>query len=38
VSYNPVSAVGSGLLGMMKRTLKAPVKLIEGLVPAEKKD
>ena len=29
VNVMPVSAVGSGLLGVLERTLKAPVKLIE---------
>ncbi len=29
VSFNPVSAVGSGLLGIMERTLKSPVKLFD---------
>jgi hypothetical protein len=29
VEVMPVSAVGSGLLGILERTLKAPVKLFE---------
>jgi hypothetical protein len=37
VSHNPVSAVGSGLLGIMERTLKAPVKLLDPFLPDEKK-
>ena len=37
VSSNPVSAVGSGLLGIMERTLKAPVKLFDPFLPDEKK-
>jgi len=37
VSYRPVSAVGSGLLGIFKRTVEAPVKLFEPLLPGEKK-
>jgi hypothetical protein len=27
----PASAVGEGLLGMMKRTLKLPIKVIEPM-------
>jgi hypothetical protein len=37
VSYHPVSAVGSGLLGIMERTIKAPVKLLDLFTPDEKK-
>ncbi|HXX81637.1 MAG TPA: AsmA-like C-terminal domain-containing protein, partial [Thermodesulfovibrionales bacterium] len=37
VSYHPVSAVGSGLLGIMERTIKAPVKLFDPFLPDEKK-
>ncbi len=37
VSFHPVSAVGSGLLGIIKRTVEAPVKLFEPFLPAEKK-
>jgi hypothetical protein len=37
VSHNPVSAVGSGLLGIMERTLKTPVKLFDPFLPDEKK-
>jgi len=37
VSHNPVSAVGSGLLGIMERTLKTPVKLFDPFLPGEKK-
>jgi hypothetical protein len=36
VQYVPASAVGSGLLGMIKRTLKLPVKIIEPILPKEK--
>jgi len=36
VDYVSVSAVGSDLLGMMERTLKLPVKLIEPVLPKEK--
>jgi hypothetical protein len=37
VSHHPVSAVGSGLLGIMERTIKAPVKLFDPFIPDEKK-
>jgi len=37
VSYLPVTSVGSGLLGILERTIKLPVKVIEPLIPAEKK-
>jgi len=37
VSYLPVSDVGSGLLGIMERTIKLPVKVIQPLIPKEKK-
>jgi hypothetical protein len=33
VSFMPASAVGSGLLGILTNTLKAPVKLIDPLIP-----
>jgi hypothetical protein len=33
----PASAVGSGLLGMMKRTFKLPIKVIEAVLPKNKK-
>jgi len=36
VQYVPASAVGSGLLGMIKRTLKLPIKIIEPILPKEK--
>jgi hypothetical protein len=38
VSYLPVSEVGSGLLGIVKRTLMTPVYLIEPLIPGQKKN
>ncbi len=37
VKLMPASAVGEGLLGILKRTLKAPVKVIEPVLPQEKK-
>ena len=37
VSSHPVSAVGSGLVGIMERTLKAPMKLFDPFLPDEKK-
>ncbi|MGD0885573.1 MAG: AsmA-like C-terminal domain-containing protein [Thermodesulfovibrionales bacterium] len=37
VSYQPVSAVGSGLLGIIKRTIETPVKLFDPFLPGEKK-
>jgi len=36
VSPLPPSAVGAGILGMVKRTLKLPVKIIEPLLDIEK--
>jgi hypothetical protein len=38
VSYLPVAEVGSGLLGIVKRTLMTPVYLIEPLLPGQKKN
>ena len=38
VSYLPVTEVGSGLLGIVKRTLMTPVYLIEPLIPGKKKN
>jgi uncharacterized protein involved in outer membrane biogenesis len=32
------SAVGEGLLGMMKRTLSLPVKIIEPIIPRDRKE
>ncbi len=37
VSFHPVSSVGSGLLGIIERTLETPVKLLEPILPEEKK-
>ncbi len=37
VKLLPASAVGDDLLGILKRTLKAPVKVIEPVLPGEKK-
>ena len=36
VTYLPASAVGSGLLGVVKRTLQVPVKLVEPVIPGDK--
>ncbi len=33
VSYMPASAVGSGLFNLLKNTLKAPVKLVDPIIP-----
>ncbi|NIO15622.1 MAG: hypothetical protein GTN70_01245 [Deltaproteobacteria bacterium] len=38
VSYMPASAVGSGLLGIVTNTLKAPVKLIDPLIHDQKEE
>ena len=35
--YIPLSAVGSGLLGMMERTIKLPVSIFQPSAPREKK-
>jgi len=35
--YIPLSAVGSGLLGIMERTIKLPVSIFQPSAPAEKK-
>ncbi|HET7318284.1 MAG TPA: AsmA-like C-terminal domain-containing protein, partial [Nitrospirota bacterium] len=37
VKFMPASAVGDGVLGILKRTLKAPVKIIEPVLPGERK-
>ncbi|MGD1075576.1 MAG: AsmA-like C-terminal domain-containing protein, partial [Thermodesulfovibrionales bacterium] len=37
VRYQPVSAVGSGLLGIIKRTIETPVRLFDPFSPGEKK-
>ena len=37
VKLMPASAVGDGVLGILKRTVKAPVKIIEPVLPGEKK-
>jgi hypothetical protein len=36
VSYLPLSSVGSGLVGILERTVKLPVKLIKPELPEEK--
>jgi hypothetical protein len=36
ITYAPRSSVGSGLLGIMKKTLKLPVEIINPVVPGEK--
>jgi hypothetical protein len=37
VTFFSPSAIGSELLGIIKRTFNMPVKLIEPLLPEEKK-
>jgi len=37
VSFHPATAVGSGLLGIIKRIIEAPVRLFDAFLPAEKK-
>jgi uncharacterized protein YhdP len=37
VSFHPASAVGSGLLGIIKRIVSAPVRLFDAFLPGEKK-
>ena len=37
VSFHPASAVGSGLVGLIKRIITAPVRLFDAFLPAEKK-
>ena len=37
VDYLPADEVGSGLLGIMKRTLEVPVKVVEPIIPMEEK-
>jgi hypothetical protein len=37
VKLIPASAVGDGVLGILKRTVKAPVKIIEPVLPEERK-
>ena len=36
VEYLPAAEVGAGLLGIMKRTLELPVKVVEPIIPIEK--
>lgn len=36
VEYLPVEEVGSGLLGIMKRTLELPVKVVDPIIPIKK--
>jgi len=36
VEYLPVDEIGSGLLGIMKRTLELPVKVVEPIIPGGK--
>jgi hypothetical protein len=38
VKLLPSAAVGEGVLGILKRTLKAPVKIIEPVLPGEEKE
>jgi hypothetical protein len=38
VSSLSPSAIGSGILGIMEKVLKAPVHLIQPLIPSEKKN
>lgn len=35
VEYLPVDEIGSGLLGIMKRTLELPVKVVDPIIPIE---
>lgn len=37
VQYIPFSAVGTGLLGIMERTIKLPISIFQPSAPAEKK-
>ena len=37
VEYLPVDEIGSGLLGIMKRTLEVPVKVVEPVIPMGEK-
>ena len=37
VKFMPASAVGDGVLGILKRTLNAPVKIVEPVLPGERK-
>jgi len=37
VEYLPAAEIGSGLLGIMKRTLELPVKVVEPIIPMEEK-
>jgi hypothetical protein len=37
VTYLPLSSVGSGLLGILERTIKLPVKIIQPLLPSKDK-
>ena len=36
VEYLPVDEIGSGLLGIMKRTLEVPISVVEPVIPMEK--
>ena len=36
VEYLPAAEIGSGLLGIMKRTLELPIKVVEPVIPIEK--
>jgi len=36
VEYLPAGEVGSGLLGIMKRTLEVPIKVVEPIIPVKK--
>jgi len=36
-SYMPLAHVGSGLLGIMERTIKLPISIFQPSAPAEKK-
>ena len=37
VEYLPAAEVGSGILGIMRRTLEVPVKVVEPIIRVEKK-
>jgi len=37
VEYLPVEEIGSGLLGIMKRTLDLPVKVVAPIIPVSGK-
>ncbi|MBW2204346.1 MAG: AsmA-like C-terminal domain-containing protein, partial [Deltaproteobacteria bacterium] len=36
VEYLPVDEIGSGLMGIMKRTLEVPINVVEPIIPMEK--